>query len=215
MRRFFVGLAATALLLSARPSEAAEPIPVAVVDMLKCVKSHPAFKKAQADFETKAKAADADREQNIKDLEAMAKDLALFVAKDSPEYLDKMRAYEVRKNTSEFAWKWSAKLAQEEYVRTLIGIYDQVKGLVAKYARDNRIMLVLQMTEERLQAKDPTEFTANVVVRSVPYFDASMDISNKVIATFPPAAPPSGPAPAPAPARAPVPAPMPAQPGNK
>lgn len=185
MRRLLAGLAVIALLAAPRPSEAAEPTPIAVVDMLKCVKTHPAFRKAQADFEAKAKAADADREQNIKDLEAMAKDLSLDTAKDSPQYLDKMRAYEVKKNTSEFAWKWSAKLAQEEYVRTLISIYDQVKGIVAKYARDNKIMLVLQMTEERLQAKDPTEFTANVVVRSVPYFDPSLDITTKVIATFP------------------------------
>ena len=208
MRRFFVGLAATALLLCARPSDAAEPMPIAVVDMLKCVKAHPAFVKAQADFETKAKAADAQREKSIDDMKEMAKELELKTPKESPEYLAKLRSLEVKRTQMEFEWKWSARVAQEEYVRTLTSIYDQVKGIVANYARANRIMLVLQMTEERLQAKDPTEFTANVVVRSVPYFDPSMDITTKVIATFPPAGP--APAPAPAPTRSQPPAPGPA-----
>ena len=149
MRRLLAGLAVITLIAAPRPSEAAEPVPIAVVDMLKCVK-------AQADFETKAKAADADREKNIEDMKAMAKELEMDTAKDSPQFTDKVRALEVKKNTAEFQWKWSARVAQEEYVRTLISIYDQVKGIVAKYARDNKIMLVLQMTEERLQAKDPT-----------------------------------------------------------
>jgi Skp family chaperone for outer membrane proteins len=207
MRRFLAGLAVTALLLAPRAAQAAEPVPIAVVDMLKCVKSHPAFRKAQSDFETKAKAADSDRDKGVEDVKALMKNLELEQLKDTPQYQEKRRQLEVRKMQVEFQWKWNANIAQEEYVRTLISIYEQVKGLVAAYARTNRIGLVLQMTDEKLQAKDPTEFTANVVVRSVPYFDPALDITSKVIATYPPASPAPAPSPAPGPGPAPSPAP--------
>jgi Skp family chaperone for outer membrane proteins len=208
MRLVFAGLAAAALLLSPRPSEAADT-PIAVVDMLKCVKAHPSFVKAQADFENRAKAADAEKERRMEDMRVLAKKLEMDVPKESPQFLTELRSLKVKETQMKFEWEWSARVAQDEYVRTLISIYDQVKGIVANYARANKIMLVVQMTEERLQAKDPTEFTANVVVRSVPYFDPSLDITKKVIDTFPPASPSPGPAPAPTPAPVPGPAPAP------
>jgi Skp family chaperone for outer membrane proteins len=210
MRRILAVCAALALVAASPASAAAaDDLPIAVVDMLKCVKSHPAFKKAQTDFEAKAAAAEADQKRRVDEMREMAKKVELETPKDSPQYLDKLRSLEMKRTQMEFELKWSARVAQDEYVRTLISIYDQVKGFVASYARENRIALVLQMTEERLQAKDPTEFTANVVVRSVPYFDGALDITNKVIARFPAAPPAPAPAPAPPPAPGPGPAPAP------
>jgi Skp family chaperone for outer membrane proteins len=192
MRRLVLALTAAALLAAPRAVEAADPVPIAVVDILKCVNAHPGLRKAAADIATREAEAVAARDRGLEDMKAIAKDLELDTQKDSPGYQDKVKQFERRKAQVDFEWKWSIRVAQEEYVRALIGVYEQVKGLVAKYARDNRILLVLQMTDEKLQAKDRADFTANVVVRSVPYYDTSLDITSKVIAMLPPAPPAVG-----------------------
>lgn len=191
MRRIVLALAATALLAAPRASEAApEPLPIAVVDILRCVNAHPGLKKAKADIDTREATAVAERDRGLEDMKAIAKDLEIDQAKDSPGYTDKVKLFERRKAQVDFEWKWSIRVAQEEYVRTLVGVYEQVKGLVAKYARDNHLLLVLQMTDEKLRAKDQSDFTANVVVRGVPYFDVTLDITPKILQLLPSAPPP-------------------------
>ncbi len=206
MRRLLPLLVA-ALLLAAPATARAEPVPgnVAVVDMLKLITSHVQYGKAREALEARRKRADEDAKAAEEGLKAKVKEYELQGNKDTPQAREMERQIEFLRTTAKFQYEWAGRVAQDEFARALVAIHGQVRDAVAAYARTNRILLVLQMTNEQLKAGSRDEFVSNLIVRSVVFFDGAVDITEKVLATLPGASPaplapalppPSGPAPA-------------------
>lgn len=206
MRRLLPLLVA-ALLLAAPATARAEPVPgnVAVVDMLKLITSHVQYGKAREALEARRKRADEDAKAAEEGLKAKVKEYELQGNKDTPQAREMERQIEFLRTTAKFQYEWAGRVAQDEFARALVAIHGQVRDAVAAYARTNRILLVLQMTNEQLKAGSRDEFVSNLIVRSVVFYDGAVDITEKVLATLPGASPaplapalppPSGPAPA-------------------
>ena len=82
----------------------------------------------------------------------------------------------------------------------LESIYAEIQRQVARYAKDNGILIVFLKTDVELRAVDFNDFGAKVRLRSVVYNEPSLDITDKIRATFAPRAPQPGNPPANAPA---------------
>lgn len=198
---------AVALVLLAAPVALAEPVPggVAVVDMLKLITAHGGYGKAREALEARKKRADEDMKAAEDGLKAKLREYELLGNKDTPQAREAERQIKFMETTAKFQYEWAGRVAQDEYARALVAIHRQVKDLVAAYARTNRIAIVLQMTDEELKAASREEFVSNLVVRGVVFYDASVDITKKVMELLP-AAPSAPAAPAVAPPAAPAPA---------
>lgn len=199
---------AVALVLLAAPVASAEPVPggVAVVDMLKLITSHSGYGKAREALEARKKRADEDMKAAEDGLKAKLREYELLGNKDTPQAREAERQIKFMETTAKFQYEWAGRVAQDEYARALVAIHRQVKDLVAAYARTNRIAIVLQMTDEELKASTREEFVSNLVVRGVVFYDASVDITKKVLELLPaaPAAPSAPPVAPPAAPPAPV-----------
>jgi Skp family chaperone for outer membrane proteins len=177
---------------AARPA-VAEPKPVAigVVDVLELINSYPGYKKAKDALEAAAKGAQAHFDAAKKEIEATEARLKIEVAQNAPNRVAQEKTLAQQKMMAEFELKWKIRVAQDEYMATLIKVHGEVYGYVAQYARGAGIGIVLQMTKEPLTGKSPDELIPNIVVRSVFWYDPTLDITGAVKATFPAATPPA------------------------
>jgi Skp family chaperone for outer membrane proteins len=172
--------------LSARPLAAAPaPVAVAVVDVLELINAYPGYKRAKDALEAAAKAAQAKFDADKKEIEALEAKLKIEVPAGAPNRAAQELVVAKKKVQSEFDLKWQIRVAQDEYMATLIRVHGEVYGYVAQYARTNGIGIVLQMTKEPLTGKSPDELIPNIIVRSVFYYDPSLDVTGAVKATFP------------------------------
>lgn len=171
---------------AARPAVAAPaPVAIGVVDVLELINAYPGYKKAKDSLEAAAKLAQNEFDVVKKDVEAMEAKLKVEVPQNAPNRAATEKQIGMRKLQGEFELKWKIRVAQDEYMATLIRVHGEVYGYVAQYARNNGIGIVLQMTKEPLTGKSPDELIPNIVVRSVFYYDPSLDITGAVKATFP------------------------------
>jgi hypothetical protein len=163
--------------------------PVAVVDLIRCVREHPGYAAARARFQASEKAATDKRDAAVKDFKEQQGKLQLEPP-DAPGFLDKQRTLEKIAASIKIDFEYANRGAADEMMRALTSVYENVRATVATYARNNRILLVVQMTEEKLQAKSPDEFTANVVVRSAIHWEPTLDITAAIVQQVKASAPP-------------------------
>lgn len=171
----------TSLLAWAAPAEAASK--VAVVDLVTCMESHPATKKIEErlrEAQRKAKDALALQDQRLKDLKRKLDELTEL----DPDRPMKERQYELQMNSAKFNYEWDLKIAYAEYVRGLEGLYNAVRGEIARYARDNGIEIVLLRTDPKqpLNASDPKDFALKTRLRVVVHAEPTADITDAIVA---------------------------------
>ena len=172
---------ATSLLAVAAPAEAASK--VAVVDLVRCMESHPETEKIETRFrEAQQKAKDALSLQDER-LRTLKRELDEMHAQNPGRAL-KERQYELQMNSAKFNYEWDLRVAVAEYVRGLESLYKAVRGQIGLYAKANGIEVVLLKTDPKhsLNATDPKDFALKTRLRVVVHAEATADITDAIVA---------------------------------
>jgi Skp family chaperone for outer membrane proteins len=166
--------------VAATAAVAAPPVSVAVVDVMKLLDAHPRKKELsdRADLRQQ-QARDWAKGENAA-LEKLKGEIELMTANE-PARRQKEKELAGRLVSVKFEIEWRQKEAELEYLRGLDGLYSEVNSVVAKYARDNGIAVVLTKREAAdMKVADVNDFGLKVQLRGVVFHDAALDITERV-----------------------------------
>ena len=80
------------------------------------------------------------------------------------------------------------KIAQDEFVRAqrqyTVDLYDEIRGLLSKYAKANRIDLVLKIEDREIAGDTLQMIQLEIKIRLVLYAESAVDITEKFIASI-------------------------------
>jgi Skp family chaperone for outer membrane proteins len=176
--RLVAPVLALTLLLGTAASAQAEG-QIAVVDMVELLKSHPKLKdidaaadKAQKDAEDFAKAGG----ESLKTLQGKI-DLESPL---SPTRVALEKEYAKQAAMLQFEMEWRKRDVQREYTKGMEQLYASIEAVVARYAREQKLLLVLNKAKEDLKAGSSDDFGLKVRLRSVVYSDAALDITETI-----------------------------------
>lgn len=179
-----VPVLACLLILAATPSAVAAPeMKVAVVDMLELINKHPDTAALRKLFEQKEQEAGEFLQRSKERLEKLRKEI-LELSEGDTRRVNKQAQFEKQAWLDEYDFKFKINAARRQYVQELEAIHAAVRANVATYARNNGITLVLQMTNDKLNATDRNDYVMKVALRSVVWFDAPLDITAEVAKMF-------------------------------
>ena len=179
-----VPVLAVLLILAVTPSATAAPdVKVAVVDMLELINKHPDTAALRKLFEKKEQEAGEFLQRSKERLERLRKEI-LELPEGDTRRINKQSQFEKQAWLDEYDFKFKINTARRQYVKELESIHAAVRANVATYARTNGITLVMQMTQDELNATDRNDFVMKVALRSVVWFDTPLDITAEVAKMF-------------------------------
>ncbi len=177
LRAAVLGLSAIACVAASAPAWAGPD--VAVVDMVRLIEEHPERKMLDKRYEQAGKDAEANAQEQAKQLQSMKTEIEKLQAED-PERVLRIRNFETQRIMADFAQKWAAQQAIAEYAAGLESLYASVVTQVARYARENGIKVVLQRRADEPKAPTHEEFYLRLRLRTVVFHDAAVDITGQV-----------------------------------
>ena len=159
---------------------------IAVVDMVRIMQAHPDTKGLEKKVQEAQQKAQQDLEKAQEKLRTLRQEIQ-NLHRQSPERKRKEKEYEQRRIFAKFNSDWAVQEAMRTYVGTLEATYQAVRGLVAKYARQNQIDLVLQTTDHQqpLNSQDLADFGIKQRLRVVVFENKALDITDAIIAMIP------------------------------
>jgi Skp family chaperone for outer membrane proteins len=178
MKRILLSTALVLLVLAARPAFAA-PEGVAVINMVDVISSHPRIKEIETKFEQRQKSAQEYADRENKEMRDLQQEIELM-QRNNPVRKGKEKVLAARQHSLQFEIEWRKQDALEEYVTGLESLYAEVQALVARYARENNISLVLQIPPEELKAADFNDYFAKVQLRTVVFSAGTPDITKEI-----------------------------------
>jgi Skp family chaperone for outer membrane proteins len=178
------------LVLTAAPAVAA-PDGVAVVDMVDLLNHHPRLKELDRRFEGRQKAAQEYAQREQEQLQKLQAEIELMERND-PVRRQKEKQLLASSAMLKFEIEWRKNEALREYMEGLQALYMEIASLVARFARENRLGIVLLRPPAELEAEGFEAFVAQVQLRGVVYHDTAMDITDRIKALFPPRTAPGG-----------------------
>ena len=156
---------------------------LAVVDMMRLIESHPDTQTLDVKLKQATLRAKKSMEEERKRLDKLRKEIELL-SRGSPERVAKEKMFQQRMTNADFAYKWEIKVARDKYVSALEETYQNLRAVVARYARMNNIKLVLQHVDPSrpINASEPQDFFLKLRLRQVVHFDKTVDITDAVLA---------------------------------
>ena len=177
----------------ASPVEAAPEGKVAVVDVLDLLDHHPDTVKLRQKLKADEAAALTYLKESQQRLEKLREEI--LALSDGPERRRKQARFDKQRWNSKYDFEQMGRESQWAYVKELERIYAGVVAVIRNYARKNGISVVMQMTDDELSAADQNDYVMKIALRTVVYFEPSIDITEQVRALFPrPVSPPPAPA---------------------
>jgi Skp family chaperone for outer membrane proteins len=167
------------VLLVATAGAARAEAPIATVDMVDLLKAHPSLKKLDAAVDARQKEAEefAKAEQEkLKDLQGKI-DLE---SQTSPNRVALEKEYARLAAGLNFEMEWRKRDISREYVRGMEQLYASIEALVSRYAREQKISVVVNRVKEDLRASSVDDFGLKVRLRSVVFADSTIDITEAV-----------------------------------
>lgn len=194
-------LALAAWLVGAAPAAVAAPERIAVVDMIELISAHPRAERLQSDLDQREAEAEQFAREGQKGLRELQAEIELM-NRNNP--MRRMREKELlfQQETLKLELKWLEQEAMREYMEGLEALYAETQRLVARYARQQQIQVVLLKTDVEIKAVDFNDYGAKVRLRAVVYHEETLDITPQIKAMLEAQNPPA-PAPGGGPGRAP------------
>jgi Skp family chaperone for outer membrane proteins len=106
---------------------------------------------------------------------------------NDPDRPLKEKQYLLQLNAMKFNRQWAVQEAEREYVRALERLHSAMKALVAAYAKENGIEVVMLSTESDgpMHAETRQDFDLRSRLRGVVYAAPTVDITDAIIARIP------------------------------
>ncbi len=165
------------------PAQADAASRISVVDLVKVMREHRSAAEIEKAFVDARKQADANLKSAQAQLEALKKNLEQM-NEDDPERPMRAKQYQQQLANMKFNYEWAQKSAVRDYARGLERLYKAVRTVIAKYARENGIEIVLVKTDpsQPMLPIDHQDFALKSRLRVVLYADARTDITNAILA---------------------------------
>lgn len=173
-----LAVAAAWAVLPAPPALAA-PEQVAVVDMIELISDHPRATDLQSVLDQRQSEAEAYAREEQKALRALQAEIELM-NRNNPMRRVREKELLFQQEMLKLELKWREQEAMREYMDGLEALYAEAQRLVARYARERGIQVVLLKTDVEIKAVDFNDYGAKVRLRAVVYHDETLDITPQI-----------------------------------
>lgn len=164
---------------AAPAASAASPIKVAVIDVGYIVKNHPSIKQQQTAMRNQVK---ATQEELIKRRDVLVKDAEKL--KDLREGSPEFNSLQERLAREEAQLKLDSVRKEKEIdevgAKMAIEFYQQMQGIITRFAEYNNIEIVLQCSREQPDSKQPATIQM-ALEKSVVYYKKTVDLTDAVL----------------------------------
>lgn len=179
MRRVPLFLVAAVALVLATPALAHAQDQIGVVDMLGIIEDHPDTEKARQDLKKARDQAVADANKTREEVKRKQKELETLTPR-TVKYSNLQRAIARDIALAEHRLSYAQTEALAVYASRLESVYQAVRGQVMAVARRRGLKLVLQTSDDPINANNRDDFVLKVALRGVVWADRSIDITDDV-----------------------------------
>lgn len=179
MRRVPLFLVAAVALVLATPALAHAQDRIGVVDMLGIIEDHPDTEKARQGLKAARDQAVADANRAREEVKRKQTQLEGLTPRTTA-YNNLQRAIARDIALAEHKLSYAQAEALTVYASRLEAVYTAVRGQVQAVARTRGLKLVLQTSDDPINANNRDDFVLKVALRGVVWADPSVDITAEV-----------------------------------